>query len=237
MPSASALSVVVLTGAGMSAESGLRTFRDADGLWEGHPVSEVATPEGFAANPHQVHDFYNARRAQLNSVKPNAAHLALAEFERNWSGAMLTVTQNIDDLHERAGSENLIHIHGELNKARCTACTQICTAPAKMYPDTPCAECATGRLRPHVVWFGEMPLDMERIYAALERCAIFIAAGTSGQVYPAAGFVDVANAIGARCIETNLDETTASARFSEQRIGPAGTMLPELFAQLLAEHR
>ncbi len=229
--------IVVLTGAGVSAESGLRTFRGADGLWEGHPVADVATYEGFIADPQLVHDFYNARRQQLNDVAPNFAHIALAEFERDWPGEALLVTQNIDNLHERAGYVDLIHMHGELSKARCCACDQVCASPPIMAPDTSCPACPSGKLRPHVVWFGEMPLAMDRIHTALERCAIFIAAGTSGNVYPAAGFVDVARAAGARCIETNLDTTVGSSRFHERRTGPASATLPQLLAELLSEYR
>jgi len=178
-------SIVVLTGAGISAESGLRTFRDAGGLWENHRVEEVATPEAFQRDPALVQGFYNQRRAQLGSVRPNAAHEALVRLETHWPGEVLVVTQNVDDLHDRAGSRNLIHMHGELLKVRCERCGQVSPWVGDVTGATPCPGCGrTGSLRPHIVWFGEMPLEMPRIQEALERCGLFLAVGTSGNVYP-----------------------------------------------------
>ena len=225
---------VCLTGAGISAESGLRTFRADDGLWEDHPVEQVATPGGFAADPALVHRFYNARRAGCAAVKPNAAHVALAGFQRAWPGDFLLVTQNIDDLHERAGSAGVLHMHGEVKKARCLACRAVTDSPAAMGPGTPCPSCDGGRLRPHVVWFGETPLRMGEIEAALARCSTFVAVGTSGTVYPAAGFVAEAATAGARCIEVNA-ERTGSPLFAERRIGKASETLPALLDELLGQ--
>ena len=227
--------VVCLTGAGISAESGLRTFRAEDGLWEEHPIEQVATPEGFAADPALVHRFYNERRKNCKNAKPNAAHIALADFEKRSRGDFLLVTQNIDDLHERAGNKNIVHMHGEALKARCASCSKTIEAPEEMTTETPCSFCKTGRLRPHVVWFGEMPLELERIYTALRRCSIFIAIGTSAVVYPAAGFVQEAKATGTKCYEVNLEDTAATWAFDETRIGPATKMLPSLLEELLEE--
>ncbi|BDU74473.1 Sir2 family NAD+-dependent deacetylase [Mesoterricola silvestris] len=226
-------SIVVLTGAGISAESGLRTFRDAGGLWENHRVEDVATPEAFLRNPALVHAFYNQRRAQLREVRPNAAHLALARLEREWSGDFLLVTQNVDDLHDRAGSRALIHMHGELLKVRCAFCSAVHPWEGGTGPETRCPACArSGGIRPHIVWFGEMPLEMDRIGDALERCDLFVAVGTSGNVYPAAGFVGQVPA-GARTLELNLEPSSVSSRFSEQREGPASVLVPALVEELL----
>ncbi|WP_303853648.1 Sir2 family NAD-dependent protein deacetylase, partial [Salinicola salarius] len=184
--------LVVLTGAGISAESGLKTFRDGDGLWENHRLEDVATPEAWARDPETVLRFYDERREQTRRARPNAAHLALAELEA--AGFRVSVvTQNIDDLHERAGSRNLLHMHGELLRIRCNRCQAIAGWTEDLSLDQPCADCGdAGGLRPHVVWFGEMPLQMERIYQALDRCRLFISIGTSGNVWPAAGFVALA---------------------------------------------
>src|SRR5688572_11753045 len=191
-------SIVVLTGAGISAESGIKTFRDNNGLWENHRVEDVCTPEAFTRNPELVQQFYNARRRQLVAeAKPNPAHAALADFERNFGGDFILITQNVDDLHERAGSRNLRHMHGELLKARCSKTQIVVPWTANITADTPCPCCSkTGLLRPHIVWFGEMPLFMDEIEAALSRCDLFVSIGTSGQVYPAAGFVQMAAAYG-----------------------------------------
>jgi len=226
-------SIVVLTGAGISAESGLRTFRDSNGLWEEHRVEDVATPEGFQADPALVHTFYNQRRAQLASVRPNAAHLALARLEQHWPGGFLLVTQNVDDLHDRAGSRNLVHMHGELRKVRCQRCRQVLPWEGDTGVDTACPRCGrSGGLRPHVVWFGEIPLEMERIQEALERCGVFLAVGTSGNVYPAAGFVDLAGP-GTYTLELNLEPSLVSGRFQESRLGPASVTVPALVDQWL----
>ncbi len=190
---------MVLTGAGISVESGLPSFRGKGGLWEGWRLEDVATPEAFARDPATVQRFYDQRRRQLLSedIRPNAAHLALADLERRWLGEVLVVTQNIDDLHERAGTRNLIHMHGELLKARCTACESVHPCRVDLATSHHCPTCAgENHLRPHVVWFGEMPLALDRIYDALTTCDLFVAIGTSGQVYPAAGFVEAVRAAG-----------------------------------------
>lgn len=230
--------IVVLTGAGVSQESGLDTFRDADGIWSRYRVEDVATPEAFARNPRQVHDFYNLRRRNLlaGHVKPNAAHAALAELERRWPDEFLLVTQNIDDLHERAGSRKLVHIHGEMRKVRCAACGAVTANDADLSVDSVCDACtSSGTLRPHVVWFGEMPLEMERIGGALARCNLFISVGTSGNVYPAAGFVAEANAAGARTVELNLEPSLGHSHFTEGRYGKATAIVPDFVATLLAK--
>jgi NAD-dependent deacetylase len=226
-------SIVVLTGAGVSAESGLRTFRDAGGLWEEHRVEDVATPEGFLADPELVHHFYNERRAQLDSVQPNAAHRALARLEQRWPGGLLLVTQNVDDLHERAGSRNLVHMHGELRKVRCLRCGRVQAWTGDTSVRSACPLCGRqGGLRPHVVWFGEMPLEMPRIQEALERCGLFLAVGTSGHVYPAAGFVDMTGPR-AHTLELNLEPSRVSSSFMEKRQGPASVTVPALVGQWL----
>ncbi len=229
--------IVILTGAGISRESGLDTFRDADGIWSRVRLEDVATPEAFARDPVRVQEFYNARRRQLATadVAPNAAHRALAELEQRWSGTVLLVTQNIDDLHERAGSRNLIHMHGELFKARCTSCEAVAPWREDLEAATTCPACgAPGGLRPHVVWFGEMPLEMERIYAALAECGLFVSIGTSGTVYPAAGFVDEARAAGARTVELNIEPSEGHSLFGERIYGPAGRIVPDFVRRLLA---
>lgn len=227
-------SLVILTGAGISAESGLATFRDAGGLWSRVRIEDVATPEAFARDPTRVHGFYNARRAQLRdpAIRPNAAHRALADLDARWPGALLLVTQNVDDLHARAGSRRLLPMHGELMKARCRGCGAVIPWSEDLSTATPCPACGqAGGMRPHVVWFGEMPLGMDRIGAALEACDVFAAIGTSGQVYPAAGFVaEVAGR--ARSIEFNLEPS--GGRFDERRLGPATETVPRFVAELLA---
>ncbi|HJW73632.1 MAG TPA: Sir2 family NAD+-dependent deacetylase [Geothrix sp.] len=225
-------SIVILTGAGISAESGLRTFRDADGLWENHRVQDVATPEAFYRNPELVYRFYNERRRSLATVAPNAAHLALARLEREWEGEVLLVTQNVDDLHDRAGSKRLLHMHGELLKARCEACGIIHRWPGDLEADSRCPSCARGPLRPHIVWFGEMPLEMDRIYDALERCDLFVAIGTSGHVYPAAGFVE-AIPPRARSVELNLERSLMASAFQEAYTGKATELVPGFVSDLL----
>jgi NAD-dependent deacetylase len=231
-------SIVVLTGAGISKESGLDTFRDADGIWARVRVEDVATPEAFARDPARVHAFYNRRRQGLlaASVQPNPAHRALAALEAAWEGAFLLVTQNIDDLHERAGSRNLVHMHGELLKSRCAHCGGIAPCRDDLDAARACAACGrTAGLRPHVVWFGEMPLDLERIYAALAGCDLFLSIGTSGNVYPAAGFVAEAHAAGARTVELNLEPSSGAGRFAEAEHGPASVVVPRFVDRLLAQ--
>ena len=231
-------SIVVLTGAGISAESGIQTFRAADGLWENHRIEEVATPEGFAANPVLVHNFYNQRRHQLQQaqIHPNAAHTALAKLEYAWSQRpdheFLLVTQNVDNLHERAGSTQLVHMHGELLKVRCEVSGLIFETREPVNIDSECRCCRQpGNLRPHIVWFGEMPLAMSQIDAALQHCDLLVAIGTSGQVYPAAGFYQIARRHGAHTIEINLDRT--GSEFDEHIYGPASTTVPTLVERLL----
>jgi NAD-dependent protein deacetylase/lipoamidase len=232
------VSIVVLTGAGISAESGLPTFRGNDGLWMGWRLEEVATPEAFARQPEVVQRFYDLRRRQLLApeVAPNAAHRALAALERHWPGRVLIVTQNIDDLHERAGSRNLIHMHGELLKARCRRCDAICQWRDDLASAHECPGCAAaGSLRPHVVWFGEMPLELDAIDEALAACDLFLAIGTSGQVYPAAGFVEEVRRHGrAHTVEINLEPGALNSRFAEHRCGPASELVPCYVDELLA---
>ncbi len=224
--------LVLLTGAGISAESGLRTFRDADGLWENHRVEEVATPEAFRRDPALVYRFYNERRRSLATVQPNAAHRALARLERAWQGPFLLVTQNVDDLHDRAGSRQLLHMHGELLKGRCLACGAVQAWPGDMDQDSRCPTCQRAPVRPHIVWFGELPLDMDRIYDAVERCDVFVAIGTSGHVYPAAGLVQ-AVAPGTRTLELNLEPSLVASAFGEARTGRATDLVPAFVDELL----
>lgn len=231
-------SIVILTGAGISAESGIKTFRDHNGLWENHRIEDVASPEGFARDPDLVQNFYNLRRAQLRdpSVQPNAAHIALAELEQNWRGPFLLVTQNSDDLHERAGSKNLIHMHGELSKVRCLKTGVVFNNAGAIEAATLCECCRlAGQLRPHIVWFGEMPFQMDVIYERLSDCEIFIAIGTSGQVYPAAGFVQNVRDANphSRRIEINAEASAVSRAFSELRRGPATHETAKLMRELL----
>ena len=230
-------SIVILTGAGISKESGLDTFRDADGIWAKVRLEDVATPEAFARDPLRVQAFYNARRRALltATIAPNAAHRALAALERRWLGDFLLVTQNIDDLHERAGSEKLVHMHGEMLKARCLGCGAVHRNIEDLSAETPCPICKeTGGMRPHVVWFGEMPLDMELIYEALGGCGLFISIGTSGNVYPAAGFVQEARARGAHTVELNLEPSEGASLFVDRRYGPATEIVPAYVEELLA---
>jgi NAD-dependent deacetylase len=226
--------VVVLTGAGISAESGVPTFRDADGLWEGHRVEDVATPEAFERQPDVVHRFYDARRAALATVEPNSAHRALARLETALGDDLLVVTQNIDDLHERAGSTRVLHMHGELLSALCRDCGGRFPWADDLVGEPPCPGCRAAGLRPDVVWFGEIPYDLDRIFVALETADLFVSIGTSGAVYPAAGFVRAAAAYGARTLELNLDPSEGSHLFDEARHGPAGTIVPAWADELLA---
>ena len=279
--------IVILTGAGISAESGLETFRAADGLWAGHRVEDVATPEAYARNPALVHQFYDARRARLSEVEPNAAHVALARLDAEWAGELLIVTQNVDDLHERAGATRLLHMHGEVKRGWCLACGErfawegpmspgdegVSTAldtngwgesapPSPFVPNdvegrfcgakgvsiprlcsgepslgtnaNVCPLCATvGMVRPNIVWFGEMPYEMERIEAALRGADLFVSVGTSGAVYPAAGFVQTARYCGATTLEINLEPSQGSVYFEERRYGRASELVPEWVAEML----
>lgn len=227
--------IVILTGAGISAESGLATFRGPDGLWEGHRVEDVCTPAALARDRETVLRFYDERRAALGRVTPNPAHEALARLDREWDGGLLIVTQNVDDLHERAGAERLIHIHGELLSALCEGCGEREGFAGAMLGGTTCSACgARDRLRPDIVFFSEMPYKMERIEAALMDCDLFVSIGTSGAVYPAAGFVRLAREVGARTVELNLEPSEGSYFFDERRYGPASVVVPAWVAQVLA---
>ena len=268
---------VLLTGAGVSAESGVATFRGPDGLWEGHRVEDVATPEAFRRDPALVHAFYDARRARLGTVEPNAAHKALARLDAEWPGELLLVTQNVDDLHERAGSRRLVHMHGELRSGWCLGCDarfpwdgamgeilrdgpstgsvppqdertpktahaeealSEAEMPSRSTSVNVCPSCgAAGQVRPDIVWFGEIPYEMERIEEALRRCDLFASIGTSGAVYPAAGFVQTARYCGARCIEMNLEPSMGSFLFDESRTGRAGELVPAWVDEVLATVR
>ena len=226
--------IVILTGAGISAESGLKTFRGSDGLWEGHRVEDVATPEAFQRDPRLVHQFYDARRSRLKEVEPNAAHLALARLDAEWPGELLIVTQNVDDLHERAGAKRLLHMHGELTSAWCLACDQRFRWEGPMGEGAACPACQiAGQVRPDIVWFGEMPYEMELINEALSKCDLFVSIGTSGAVYPAAGFVQTAKYRGARTLEINLEPSAGSIYFDERRFGPASIEVPRWVDELL----
>ncbi len=256
--------IVILTGAGISAESGVSTFRDNNGLWCNHRIEDVATPEGFMRNPALVQQFYNQRRAQLAEVKPNLAHEALAELAEKWPGRFLLITQNVDDLHDRAllgrcitpspqpsprrgeggeqserarGHFELIHLHGELGKVRCTDTGSIFDWTGDVKAESQCGCCnEIGTLRPHIVWFGEMPLEMPKIYNALAQCDLFISIGTSGNVYPAAGFVQEVrrNGRNARTVELNLEPSQGYSLFEERIYGKATEIVPEFVRAVLA---
>ncbi|AKH42689.1 NAD-dependent deacetylase [Altererythrobacter atlanticus] len=225
--------IVILTGAGISAESGLRTFRAEDGLWEDHRVEDVATPEAFIRDPDLVQRFYDARRAGVQEAQPNPAHEALARLDSQWDDELLIVTQNIDDLHERAGAGRVLHMHGEALSAWCTACNARHRWLATLADGPACPSCGTAAMRPDIVWFGEMPYRMEEIFAALARADLFVSIGTSGAVYPAAGFVQQAGAHGARTMELNLDRSQGSHWFDDTRLGPASVLVPQWVDDLL----
>ncbi|WP_212525099.1 NAD-dependent deacylase [Actibacterium sp. MT2.3-13A] len=226
--------IVILTGAGVSAESGLGTFRDKGGLWSRYDLNEVATPEGFARNPALVHEFYNARRRNCLESAPNAAHHALARLEKDYPGEVLIVTQNVDDLHERAGSRAVWHMHGALSGALCAACGHRWAAPVEMQAAAPCPACAAPATRPDIVWFGEMPYHMEAIWDALRAADLFVAIGTSGNVYPAAAFAQDAARAGAETLELNLEPSDTVSDFDAARHGPASRIVPEWVAEMLA---
>ncbi len=227
-----AMRVVVLTGAGISAESGVRTFRDSGGLWEGHDVGAVATPEGFARDPDLVQRFYDARRRAVLEATPNPAHRALARLEETLEDDLLVVTQNVDDLHERAGSQRVVHMHGELRRARCQACGHRPAWDDDLADSPPCPECGERTLRPDVVWFGEVPYELDRIADAVSRCDLFVSVGTSGSVYPAAGYVALAATSGARTLELNLEPSEVAHLFDEVRTGPAAELVPAWVVEL-----
>ncbi len=226
--------IVILTGAGISAESGLATFRGPGGLWEGHRVEDVCTPEALAADPELVHRFYDDRRAALSTVEPNAAHRALARLDAEWQGELLIVTQNVDDLHERAGAKRLIHMHGQLQSALCASCGDRGPWEGRLPPGTACGACDSLSLRPDIVFFGEMPYEMDAIDAAIRGCDLFVSIGTSGAVYPAAGFVQTARYVGAETLEMNLEPSLGSVHFEETRIGAAGVLVPRWVEGLLS---
>lgn len=226
--------IVVLTGAGISAESGVATFRDAGGLWEGYAVEDVATPEGYARDPDTVLRFYDARRRGVAAVAPNAAHHALARLEGALGDELLIVTQNVDDLHERAGSRNLVHMHGELLKALCEACGARVEWVGDLIERPPCPVCGERMLRPDVVWFGEMPYDLDRIEEAVVACDEFVSVGTSGAVYPAAGYAALAAAFGARTVELNLEPSDALIPFDDARTGLASVLVPRWVDEVIA---
>jgi NAD-dependent deacetylase len=231
--------IVILTGAGISAESGIDTFRSAGGLWEQHRVEDVATPEGFARDPDMVLRFYDMRRAAIQEKQPNAAHEALARLEAEWEGELLIVTQNVDDLHERAtgklgGANSVLHMHGTHLNAWCTSCDMRSPWTATLIERPPCPVCQARSLRPDVVWFGEMPYRMDDIYAALREADLFVSIGTSGAVYPAAGFVRDARELGARTLELNLERSQGSSWFHESRLGPASEVVPAWVEEMLS---
>ena len=226
--------IVILTGAGISAESGIATFRGPGGLWDGHRVEDVCTPEALAANPELVPRMDDLRRAALETGRPNPAHEALARLDREWTGDLLIVTQTVDDLHERAGTRRMLHMHGALKQALCAACGERFGWADALPPGTPCPACAAPALRPDIVFFGEIPYHMERIEAALTQADLFVSIGTSGAVYPAAGFVRLANASGAATLELNLDRSEGSGRFDESRLGPAATLVPQWVDEMLS---
>jgi len=226
--------IVILTGAGVSAESGIDTFRGGGGLWEQHRVEDVATPEAFARDPDLVLRFYDMRRAAIQEKLPNAAHFALATLDAEWRGELLIVTQNVDDLHERAGARRVLHMHGEHLNAWCTACGVRSRWTAPLIDRPRCPACGARALRPDVVWFGEMPYRMDEIYAALREADLFVSIGTSGAVYPAAGFVRDARELGAATLELNLERSQGSAWFDESRLGPASELVPAWVEEMLA---
>ena len=226
--------IVILTGAGISAESGLRTFRAEDGLWEDHPVEEVATPQGFRRDPELVQRFYDERRANILAAQPNPAHDALARLDSEWPGELLIVTQNIDDLHERAGAKRVLHMHGEGLSAWCTACDARRRWTETLRDNPPCPACGERALRPDIVWFGEMPYRMDEIFTALGRADLFVSIGTSGAVYPAAGFVQQAKSARARALELNHERSQGSHWFDETRLGSASDLVPRWVEEVLS---
>ncbi|MAC59405.1 MAG: NAD-dependent protein deacylase [Novosphingobium sp.] len=226
--------IVILTGAGVSAESGIDTFRDGGGLWEQHRVEDVATPEAFARDPELVQRFYDMRREAIQTKQPNPAHEALARLDSEWSGNLLIVTQNVDDLHERAGAKRVLHMHGEHLNAWCTACDVRSRWTEPLIDGPACPACGESALRPDVVWFGEIPYRMEEIFAALQEADLFVSIGTSGAVYPAAGFVRNARDLGAATLELNLEPSQGTLWFDEARHGPASEVVPAWVDEMLS---
>ncbi|AOR77076.1 NAD-dependent deacylase [Novosphingobium resinovorum] len=226
--------IVILTGAGVSAESGIDTFRDGGGLWEQHRVEDVATPEAFARDPDLVLRFYDMRREAIQTKQPNAAHRALAKLDAEWEGDLLIVTQNVDDLHERAGAKRVLHMHGEHLNAWCMACDERPRWTGPLIDRPACPECGEAALRPDIVWFGEMPYRMDEIFAALEEADLFVSIGTSGAVYPAAGFVRNARELGVETLELNLEPSQGTGWFDEARHGPASALVPAWVEEVLS---
>jgi NAD-dependent deacetylase len=227
--------IVVLTGSGISAESGIATFRDKNGIWAKYDVEEVATPTAFARNPARVHEFYNMRRKALAGVRPNAAHLALARLEREYDGRVEIITQNVDPLHELAGSRNILHMHGELLQALCAGCGAVTVWHDDLSIDIACPSCGrAGGMRPNVVWFGEMPYHMDKIADNLAAATQFVSIGTSGNVYPAAGFVAAVRANGTPTLELNLEPSEGTSLFDEAIHGPASVVVPAWVERVLA---
>ena len=229
--------IVILTGAGISADSGLDTFRDEGGVWSRYAIEDVATPEAFARNPDLVHDFYNMRRETALNARPNGAHAALARLEADYPGTVWIITQNVDNLHEQAGSRNLIHMHGELAKLRCTGCGVVHDWLEAASRETVCPACAgVDKMRPHIVWFGEVPMELDRIERLLVACDLFVSIGTSGNVYPAAGFVDMVRGLGrAHRVELNLEPSLGQSLFDEGIYGRAGDIVPEFVSRLMVD--
>lgn len=227
--------IVILTGAGISADSGLKTFRDNDGLWENHRVEEVATPEAFYSNPELVYRFYNLRRLQLKETRPNPAHEAIGKLMSSPHFQTILVTQNVDDLHERGGARDVIHMHGELKKVKCLRSGKSISWTEELNREDQCQCCQNpSPMRPDIVWFGEMPYHMELILGHLSDCELFLSIGTSGHVYPAAGFVQVAKLEAkAKCVELNLDESMQSSHFDESIRGRAAQIVPEYIEKIL----
>lgn len=225
--------IVVLTGAGISAESGLGTFRDKGGIWAQNRIEDVATPEAFARDPARVHAFYNLRRQQAANATPNDAHTALAALETAPAIELSLITQNVDGLHEAAGSRDVRHMHGQLDQALCSGCGHSWTAPGEMFPDSTCPKCETGKARPNVVWFGEIPYHLEDIATLLSQADLFAAIGTSGQVYPAAGFVEEARSFGVETVEITMESGPVSHMFDRQILGPATQTVPRWVAEIL----
>ena len=227
------MKIVILTGAGISAESGMGTFRDKDGLWTQVNIEDVATPEAFLRNPDRVMGFYNARRSNCVHAKPNAAHIALAALQKSHHDVTL-ITQNIDDLHEKAGATGVVHMHGEIMRALCSACSNRWDVTLDMAAGDICPSCRAPTARPDIVWFGEIPYHMERIEKALAQTDLFVAIGTSGAVYPAAGFVQMADAMGADTLELNLAPSDVASAFAQARYGPATEVVPDWVAEVCA---
>jgi NAD-dependent deacetylase len=225
--------IVILTGAGISAESGIDTFRAKDGLWEKHRIEDVATPEAFARDPDLVLRFYDMRREAIQKAQPNAAHWALGALDADWRGDLLIITQNVDDLHERAGARRLLHMHGEHLSAWCLGCDERTNWRATLLDRPVCPNCGASALRPDIVWFGEMPYRMDEIETAISRCDLFVSIGTSGAVYPAAGYVRTARHYGAQTLELNLDPSQGSIYFHESRMGAASDLVPAWVAEML----